>query len=559
MNSKGLIGAVKYGILSIVIILVVMLFVFPAFAVPETGSPIFVEVTNESITNNSQYAPLTNYGFEINITNSTENHPGNCTFTANFSGIFRNYTAISSDIPVMETIDVANNQTNCYINFVQDHFTGAGLYYYEWFVNGTDNGAWNQTSNVTYVIAQNTTTDSWMNLTIDGAEANLTKQYSGDAMNVTANYSTSVFTEQNIQFNFYRNTTTDITASGPNNQSETWGVGNVYYDYNTSGNANYSATSKHFHFNITQNTSNLALLYLNGYQTDISVTSGTSVNATAAKTHSGIGTLRLYLDNVLLSTTYQTTTKLVGTYVYKANITGNANYSNSSTVTRTLTVTLASSGGTGGTGGSTTIEQTVEINTIPAGQTKTMTFTDADLGIPKVMITAKNEMTNAVLKITKLTTLPSNVDSPTGTVYKYFNFVQTRMEDEDISKVKIQFKVAKSWVEFNEIDLDTIVMKRWNEGWEKLSTKQVSDDSTNYLFEATSTGFSYFIIEGTQFAEPADETVDTSETVEETERSNTWIWVLVILIIAGVVGYYYYENVYKKRTPWKNLHNKWRN
>ena len=778
--KKGLIGAVKYSILLGAVILAIFFIAMPGFAdtpSADVGPKLWENFS--SVSSGGQYAPIINYGFQVNVSNSTSttipgtyNNVSNCTFATNLTTgtvVAQNFTKLNSSF---FTTFTNNSDGIWWINFTQEQIAGAGNYVYYWGCNLTNASTqytdWNYTQNITYSIIQNTTTSSWMNLTIDDTEANATQTYSFNTANTTGNYTSAAFPEQTITFTLYRDTTNTIGTKNGENETDIWGVGQTYYDYNTSGNVNYSSAAKHYHINITQNTSTADLInmtlgkstsgtqanysatyapeninvtgnytgtdftentitftlirnlvsvgasnpisdtaklgagswnytYYTAGNTNFSATTlhynatisqNTSVypqitNATLInKTHTvtwfwanvttdlefptynadtswcgvsvdnatnvsltnatgnwyanlsgpyadGPHNLTYYCNNTNTNYTVNTnhtgpfnltfgatipvlsggaasgyTTSLTATISLTTNEDATCRYSTSAntaygTMSSALTTTSgrshswtvsasayatynyyircndtygtlnivdypinftksAETSTTSGGSSGVAVEQTVEITSILAGETKTMTFTDDDLDIPKVDITAKNDMFNVALKITKLDTLPSNLDAPAGVVYKYLNFAQTRMEEEDIDNVKIRFRVTKSWIEFNEIDPSTIVMKRWNDDkWNRLSTKSVSDDSTYYTYEATTSGFSYFIIEGTQYA--SDEEPTITETIEEiVESDNTWLWIIVILVIIGVAGYYYHENFYKKKTPWKSLHKKWR-
>jgi len=185
-------------------------------------------------------------------------------------------------------------------------------------------------------IDQNTTTSSWMNLTVNETEANLTKAYSSDSINVTANYSTTEFSNQDMSFEFYRNDTTNITLSGPNNESEIWGAGQEYYDYNTSGNVNYTSASKHFHINITQNTTTedyLNLTLCSGTEANCSIAYPSTPNVTVWNDSIAFSnqdmSITLYRNYTELETgnTTDNTRMPSGYTFYTYNTSGNVNFS----------------------------------------------------------------------------------------------------------------------------------------------------------------------------------------------------------------------------------------
>ena len=87
-----------------------------------------------------------------------------------------------------------------------------------------------------------------------------------------------------------------------------------------------------------------------------------------------------------------------------------------------------------------------------------------------------------------------------GAIYRYLEIIEENITDNDIGSVTITFKVEKSWIEGENIDENTITLKRYNPengGWVSLPTAKVSEDATYVYFSATSPGLSYFAVSGT--------------------------------------------------------------
>jgi len=110
-----------------------------------------------------------------------------------------------------------------------------------------------------------------------------------------------------------------------------------YYNWNDLGAGNYSidwfANDSSGNLNSTQlnltinQSSNPVKIYLNNNQGNTTISYGTASNASA----SGEGTVYLYRDNVSVSNPEIKTLAAKTGYVYKANATGNANYTENST------------------------------------------------------------------------------------------------------------------------------------------------------------------------------------------------------------------------------------
>ncbi len=100
-----------------------------------------------------------------------------------------------------------------------------------------------------------------------------------------------------------------------------------------------------------------------------------------------------------------------------------------------------------------------------------------------------------------------------GAIYRYLEIIEENITDNDISSVTITFKVEKTWIEGENIDENTITLKRYNTEngeWVSLPTVKVDEDATYVYFSVTSPRLSYFAISGTAISPaPAAFTVST--------------------------------------------------
>ena len=126
--------------------------------------------------------------------------------------------------------------------------------------------------------------------------------------------------------------------------------------------------------------------------------------------------------------------------------------------------------------------------------------------VSKIEIKVKNKVTNVNISIQKLPRKPVEIRAiPPGKTYSYFNISAENLEDKDIEKATIQFKVEKFWLDKNNIDVDTIKLNRYSESegkWRALATVRVDEDGMYFYFEAESSGFSTFAITGEEKAAP---------------------------------------------------------
>ena len=81
-----------------------------------------------------------------------------------------------------------------------------------------------------------------------------------------------------------------------------------------------------------------------------------------------------------------------------------------------------------------------------------------------------------------------------GNVYQYVEIETDGITDNDIGNVKIEFDVNSSWIINNNLDADTVILNRYNDGWKELSTKKINESSNKTSYEAISPGFSLFAI-----------------------------------------------------------------
>jgi PGF-pre-PGF domain-containing protein len=78
--------------------------------------------------------------------------------------------------------------------------------------------------------------------------------------------------------------------------------------------------------------------------------------------------------------------------------------------------------------------------------------------------------------------------------YSYFTIESENLES-GLSSVKIKFWVDRSWVQQNNVDLQTVKLMRYSDGdWQELPTQQSEADANMIYFSATSSGLSTFAI-----------------------------------------------------------------
>jgi len=211
-------------------------------------------------------------------------------------------------------------------------------------------------------------------------------------------------------------------------------------------------------------------------------------------------------------TPYQT-----ANYSVIANWTGNANYTISS-ASHYLTLayyTAPPTPPTGNTGGwdapsgpSQGGQQSVIFVTIEAGVASIARYTDKLLDLREINITVSNPANAVKITVSKVDEQPATIThSITGTVYKYFNITTQNLDESNVAKARLKFRVNKTWYSENNLSPATTKLNRYeSNGWRTLSTTQTTSDTDYYYFEAETPGFSTFAVTATKTVQPAPTT-----------------------------------------------------
>ncbi len=212
-------------------------------------------------------------------------------------------------------------------------------------------------------------------------------------------------------------------------------------------------------------------------------------------------------------------------------------------------------------------KSTYIVDSISAGVDKTITVNLKDVPLTGVVISTNQFAKNVELAIEKLSAAPTDAGNVPSTVYSYLSVTPKNLPAETITSVKMDFKVAKSWLTQNKLTESQIVLSRYNSGkWNELETTLLSSDDTTVYFRASSPGFSYFAvtIKEAKLVAPAEQTklpttppeeekkAEEKKVVEETKEqvsSKSWIaWLIVaIIVVAGAAGYFIYQKTSAKK------------
>ncbi len=226
------------------------------------------------------------------------------------------------------------------------------------------------------------------------------------------------------------------------------------------------------------------------------------------------------------------------------------------------TTTSGGGGGGGGAASATSITHSWNLIEVVEGMDALMTIDKLLISFTEIQIDIKEAVSNAKLTVAKLSEKPSTiVQNPSGTVYQYIRVTPKNLNDSNIIKAIIKFKVGKTWIAENNIDASGVVLKRYSDdNWNELKTTKMSSDANYTYYEAESPGFSTFAITGTVKIEaptgeaitPIEEKEDgiIEETYEEVKEQIAKIVgkkyagpvvVLGLLALALVIGVYTYK------------------
>ncbi len=191
--------------------------------------------------------------------------------------------------------------------------------------------------------------------------------------------------------------------------------------------------------------------------------------------------------------------------VYTEDYVGNLN----STETNFTTVapaptSPASSGGSGGGGGggvpvtTKTVSVTKSFPFIQSGAPAVMDINSNTTGIEfsRISITTNRTLVNSAVTVSESNVSTSDLQiAGPGATYQSFKINTSVLNDSNIRNVSFAFRVNKSWLTANLLDVSSVVLYRNpGTGWAPVATTLVNQDSLYYYFDSSSPGFSDYAI-----------------------------------------------------------------
>jgi PGF-pre-PGF domain-containing protein len=139
-------------------------------------------------------------------------------------------------------------------------------------------------------------------------------------------------------------------------------------------------------------------------------------------------------------------------------------------------------------------------STVLSGQLATFNLLAGDTPVSQVNFTASNNVYDTVVEAQLLNGQSSLVAIPvTGDVYQYLDIWMDNANGTIVNynNANITFKVNRSWIVANDINVSTIVLNRYSNGvWTPLPTTLAGQDDNYLYFTAITPGFSPFAING---------------------------------------------------------------
>ncbi|MDD1687852.1 DUF3344 domain-containing protein, partial [Methanoregula sp.] len=113
--------------------------------------------------------------------------------------------------------------------------------------------------------------------------------------------------------------------------------------------------------------------------------------------------------------------------------------------------------------------------------------------ISQVDIQTTASIPDLFILTTKPDSLPSAIAKPSYPVYEYQKIDLYKATSDDVYQAVIEFTVSKSYLDEQKMTFHDVQLLRYtNKAWEPLPTEYVGVRNGDYVFKATSSGFSYF-------------------------------------------------------------------
>jgi PGF-pre-PGF domain-containing protein len=129
---------------------------------------------------------------------------------------------------------------------------------------------------------------------------------------------------------------------------------------------------------------------------------------------------------------------------------------------------------------------------LETGKEVAMVFQDMDVSL--LALTADSNVTDVKVVVERVEK-PYGIPEPSGMSYGYFEITVNHAEDAMVAG-RIEFKVATSWIDENQIDADAVTLNSYHErdGWDALPTANIAEVENTIVFEADTPDFTLFAV-----------------------------------------------------------------
>ncbi|MBU4456908.1 MAG: PGF-pre-PGF domain-containing protein [Nanoarchaeota archaeon] len=214
----------------------------------------------------------------------------------------------------------------------------------------------------------------------------------------------------------------------------------------------------------------------------------------------------------------------------------------------TIPPSTGGSGGGGSSSGLLSISQLFPF--VSPDNPAIMKISNENLRFTEIKVQVFDNLTGVKLVLTKMEALPSDIEQPEGETYIYLQLNKTNILDNNVNKVTIKFKVAKSWLAEKEYGNNDVLLYRHNgKEWSSLTTSMLSEDADYAYYQSLSPGLSIFAIsaksttaksaikEGENVTEVEIPSEPTDKAVEEAEKAvkKSKLWKIVGFAAAIII------------------------
>lgn len=174
------------------------------------------------------------------------------------------------------------------------------------------------------------------------------------------------------------------------------------------------------------------------------------------------------------------------------------------------------SGGSGGGAASVGVSESHLFLQVSPDTPAVMKISNTNLGFTEIAVEVLMPLNNVRLVLAKLTSLPENTPKLSEEAYIYLQLNKTNIDDFNVKKAAIKFKVTKDWLAAKGYAKEDMVLKRYAESkWAELSTKLLNEDKSAVYYIASSPGLSVFAIAPAEGKLPAIAEKEIEEVPEE--------------------------------------------